>query len=217
MALGISRRASRDGVPDRQTTRSELTADDRSSCRRLRAGDGAPWPRMARRCAARRRRRWCARSSKKDFRSTIRDRQNRRERHCMPPPDHDARAFCACLCQRWAGFLMRDRQGRLASELAYLYGEDPAMARLLGTGSASRRKPRDATSGRRVYASRTISRLKTADAARPHRNTPPVAGSSDRNPAQIDELPFQPVAAREMTADFVGRQQVMQFHAGIAA
>jgi hypothetical protein len=31
-----------------------------------------------------------------------------------------------------------------------------------------------------------------------------------------DELPLQPVAAREMTADFVGRQQVMQFHAGIA-
>ena len=35
-------------------------------------------------------------------------------------------------------------------------------------------------------------------------------------PGPDDELPFQPVAAREMTADFVGRQQVMQFHAGIA-
>ena len=35
-------------------------------------------------------------------------------------------------------------------------------------------------------------------------------------PGPNDELPFQPVAAREMTADFVRRQQVMQFHAGIA-
>jgi len=29
-------------------------------------------------------------------------------------------------------YLIRDRRGRLASELAYLYGEDPALARLLG-------------------------------------------------------------------------------------
>ncbi|MEW8524851.1 MAG: ankyrin repeat domain-containing protein [Candidatus Thiodiazotropha endolucinida] len=29
-------------------------------------------------------------------------------------------------------FLLRDKQGRLASELAYLYGRDPAVARLLG-------------------------------------------------------------------------------------
>jgi ankyrin repeat protein len=29
-------------------------------------------------------------------------------------------------------FLMRDRQGRLASELAYTHGGDPALARLLG-------------------------------------------------------------------------------------
>lgn len=29
-------------------------------------------------------------------------------------------------------FLLRDKEGRLASELAYLYGRDPAMARLLG-------------------------------------------------------------------------------------
>lgn len=29
-------------------------------------------------------------------------------------------------------FLIRDKQGRLASELAYLYGRDPALARLLG-------------------------------------------------------------------------------------
>jgi len=31
-----------------------------------------------------------------------------------------------------ADFLIRDQQGRFASELAYLYGEDPAMAHLLG-------------------------------------------------------------------------------------
>lgn len=29
-------------------------------------------------------------------------------------------------------FLLRDRKGRLASEMAYLYGRDPAVARLLG-------------------------------------------------------------------------------------
>jgi ankyrin repeat protein len=29
-------------------------------------------------------------------------------------------------------FLVRDKQGRLPSELAYLYGRDPAVARLLG-------------------------------------------------------------------------------------
>lgn len=29
-------------------------------------------------------------------------------------------------------FLVRDDQGRLASEMAYLYGHDPAVARLLG-------------------------------------------------------------------------------------
>lgn len=29
-------------------------------------------------------------------------------------------------------FLIRDKRGRLASELAYMFGEDPALARLLG-------------------------------------------------------------------------------------
>lgn len=29
-------------------------------------------------------------------------------------------------------FLLRDKQGRLTSEMAYLYGRDPALARLLG-------------------------------------------------------------------------------------
>ena len=49
---------------------------------------------------------------------------------------------------------MRDRRGRLASELAYLYGEDPAMARLLGS---KERKDAIATGRdvrRRVYAYR---------------------------------------------------------------
>jgi hypothetical protein len=50
----------------------------------------------------------------------------------------------------WEGFTVRDRQKRLASELAYLYGEDVAMARLLGrkerqeaaqTASTIRRRP----------------------------------------------------------------------------
>lgn len=33
---------------------------------------------------------------------------------------------------RECNFLLRDRQGRLASELAYLYGDDPVLARFLG-------------------------------------------------------------------------------------
>ena len=43
-----------------------------------------------------------------------------------------ARPAIRVLVQHWPDFLIRDRQGRLASELAYLYGEDPAMAHLLG-------------------------------------------------------------------------------------
>lgn len=49
------------------------------------------------------------------------------------------------------GYLHRDKQGRLPSELAYLYGDDPAMARLLaayekktasfGSGRVTRRPP----------------------------------------------------------------------------
>ncbi|MGH6677548.1 MAG: hypothetical protein ACREDL_01070 [Bradyrhizobium sp.] len=42
-----------------------------------------------------------------------------------------ARPAVRLLLPHWPDFLMRDRRGRLASELAYLYGEDPAMARLL--------------------------------------------------------------------------------------
>jgi hypothetical protein len=44
-----------------------------------------------------------------------------------------ARPAVRVLVQHWPDFLMRDRQGRFASELAYLYGEDPAMAHLLGS------------------------------------------------------------------------------------
>jgi hypothetical protein len=43
-----------------------------------------------------------------------------------------ARRSVRVLAQHWPDFLIRDRQGRLASELAYLYGEDPAMAHMLG-------------------------------------------------------------------------------------
>lgn len=66
-----------------------------------------------------------------------------------------ARVILRVLLPRWVGFLVRDRQGRLASELAYLYGEDPAMARLLG---GKERKEGESTSTlvrRRIYADRT--------------------------------------------------------------
>lgn len=36
------------------------------------------------------------------------------------------------IAQDSCDFLLRDKQGRLPSELAYLYGRDPALARLLG-------------------------------------------------------------------------------------
>lgn len=42
------------------------------------------------------------------------------------------RSVLRFLLPLWEGFTVRDRQMRLASELAYLYGEDVAMARLLG-------------------------------------------------------------------------------------
>lgn len=42
------------------------------------------------------------------------------------------RSVLRFLLPLWEGFTVRDRQKRLASELAYLYGEDVAMARLLG-------------------------------------------------------------------------------------
>lgn len=66
-----------------------------------------------------------------------------------------ARPSIRLLVQHWPDFLMRDRQGRFASELAYLYGEDPAMAHLLGI---KERKDAIATGRevrRRVYTYRT--------------------------------------------------------------
>jgi hypothetical protein len=60
------------------------------------------------------------------------------------------RSVLRFLLPLWEGFTVRDRQQRLASELAYLYGEDVAMARLLGrkerqeaaqTASIIRRRP----------------------------------------------------------------------------
>lgn len=60
-----------------------------------------------------------------------------------------ARPALRVLIPHWPEFSLRDRKGRLASELAYLYGEDPALARLLG------RKEREAgVSQRRIYAYR---------------------------------------------------------------
>ena len=65
-----------------------------------------------------------------------------------------ARPAIRVLTQHWPDFLIRDRSGRLASELAYLYGEDPAMAHMLGI---KERKNAIATGrhvSRRVYAYR---------------------------------------------------------------
>jgi hypothetical protein len=66
-----------------------------------------------------------------------------------------ARPAIRLLVQHWPDFLIRDQQGRLASELAYLYGEDPAMAHLLGI---KERKDAIATGRdvrRRVYTYKT--------------------------------------------------------------
>jgi len=65
-----------------------------------------------------------------------------------------ARTILRVLLPRWAGFLVRDRQGRLASELAYLYGEDPAMARLLGTKERKEGESTSTVVRRRIYADR---------------------------------------------------------------
>lgn len=57
-----------------------------------------------------------------------------------------ARPAVRLLTYHWPDFLMRDRRSRLASELAYLYGEDPAMARLL----AIRERRQAIASGREI-------------------------------------------------------------------
>ena len=64
-----------------------------------------------------------------------------------------ARIVLRVLLPRWVGFLTRDRQGRLASELAYLYGEDPAMARLLGSKERKEGESTNTVVRRRIYAS----------------------------------------------------------------
>jgi hypothetical protein len=50
-------------------------------------------------------------------------------------------------------FLLRDTQGRLASELAYLYGQDPAAARLLGIKERQQAAARGITLTRRPQIS----------------------------------------------------------------
>ncbi len=65
-----------------------------------------------------------------------------------------ARTILRVLLPRWVGYLARDRQGRLASELAYLYGEDPAMARLLGSKERKEGESTSTVVRRRVYAYR---------------------------------------------------------------
>ena len=65
-----------------------------------------------------------------------------------------ARIILRALLPRWVGFLVRDRQGRLASELAYLYGEDPAMARLLGSKERKEGESTSTAVRRRIYADR---------------------------------------------------------------
>jgi hypothetical protein len=65
-----------------------------------------------------------------------------------------ARTILRVLLPRWEGFLVRDRQGRLASELAYLYGEDPAMARLLGSKERKEGESTSTVVRRRIYADR---------------------------------------------------------------
>ena len=65
-----------------------------------------------------------------------------------------ARPAVRVLVQHWPDFLARDRQGRLASELAYLYGEDPAMAHMLGIKERKNAKATGRDVVRRVYAYR---------------------------------------------------------------
>ena len=65
-----------------------------------------------------------------------------------------ARPAVRVLVQHWPDFLMRDQHGRLASELAYLYGEDPAMAHMLGIKERKQAKAKGGDAVRRVYAYR---------------------------------------------------------------
>jgi hypothetical protein len=65
-----------------------------------------------------------------------------------------ARPAIRVLVQHWPDFLMRDHYGRLSSELAYLYGEDPAMAHMLGIKERKQAKAKGGDPVRRIYAYR---------------------------------------------------------------
>jgi hypothetical protein len=65
-----------------------------------------------------------------------------------------ARPAVRVLVQHWPDFLMRDSRGRLASELGYLYGEDPAMAHMLGIKERKNARATGRDVVRRVYAYR---------------------------------------------------------------
>ena len=58
-----------------------------------------------------------------------------------------ARSVVRLLLPLWPDFLIRDGQGRLASELAYLYGEDPALSRLLAIKEQKQHDARPVKSG----------------------------------------------------------------------
>ena len=58
-----------------------------------------------------------------------------------------ARAVVRLLLPLWPDFLIRDGQGRLASELAYLYGEDPALSRLLAIKEQKQHEAKPVKSG----------------------------------------------------------------------
>lgn len=58
-----------------------------------------------------------------------------------------ARSVVRFLLPLWPDFLIRDGQGRLASELAYLYGEDPALARLLAIKEQKQHESKPVKSG----------------------------------------------------------------------
>ena len=77
-------------------------------------------------------RRPCEPTSRKGFRCPSSGIQPSARTPCTWPPDRRRGLLSVCFCRFGKDFTLRDGQGRLASELAYLYGEDPAMARLLG-------------------------------------------------------------------------------------
>lgn len=58
-----------------------------------------------------------------------------------------ARSVVRLLLPLWPDFLIRDGQGRLPSELAYLYGEDPALSRLLAIKELKQHEAKPVNSG----------------------------------------------------------------------